>query len=203
VTSTLHQLLVEALPWLHRYGYLALVIAVGVEGFGIPAPGQTLLVGAALLSGRGEMDLEVVLLCALLASMAGDNLGYLIGRRGGRRLILRLGVNRHRLARVSRFYRRFGVWPVLASRFFDGARQLGGLVAGSAAMRWPRFFAADAAGALLWVGVWGLGVYQFERHAGRLHAIWAQINPVAIAVAVGAVAAIAVWLWRTRRRQGP
>jgi membrane protein DedA with SNARE-associated domain len=197
--SALHGILARAAPWLHHYGFAALVLAVSVEGIGIPAPGQTLLIGAALLAAKGEMSLLVVLGCALAATVAGDNLGYLIGRRGGRRLILRLGANRHRLVKLSRFYRRFGSWPVLADRFFDGARQIGSLLAGAATMSWPRFFVFDLIGALLWVGIWGGGMYQLERHVVWLHGIWTRSNPVIAGLSLIAVAALGFWLWRRRK----
>jgi membrane protein DedA with SNARE-associated domain len=197
--TTLHDLLVQALPWLHRYGYAAIAVAVFIEGIGIPAPGQTLLVGGALLAGRGQMSLSLVLLTAISATVLGDNTGYALGRQGGRRLILRLGVNRHHLVRLSRFYRRFGAWPVLLSRFFDGARQLGSMLAGTGAMPWPRFFAFDTCGALLWVGTWGFGTYQVAANVDRLQDVWEHVNPVAVVLVVCALVAIGFWLWKSDR----
>lgn len=199
--TTLHELLAEALPWLHRYGYAAIVAAIAVEGVGIPAPGQTFLVGAALLAGRGEMSFPLVLLSAIGATVVGDNLGYAIGRRGGRRLVLRFGANRHHLARLSRFYRRYGAWPVLLSRFLDGARQLGSMLAGTSSMPWPRFFAFDFCGALLWVGAWGIGPYQLAAHAERLQAMWEHVNPIAVYVILGTLVASGLWLWLPDRKR--
>ncbi len=191
-------LLAEATPWLSAHGYLALFLAVMAEGMGIPTPGQTLLIGAALLAGKGTLHPAAVLACALAASMLGANLGFFIGRRGGRRLLLKLGVNRRRLSRLTGFYRRHGAWPVLFDRFFDGARQLGGLLAGAAAMPWPRFFLFDALGASAWVMLWGLGALQLERHAERLHGLWNMANPWAAGFALAVVALLAFWLWRRR-----
>ncbi|BAP87676.1 putative uncharacterized protein [Burkholderiales bacterium GJ-E10] len=197
--AALHDLLARALPYLQHYGYAAIVAAILVEGVGIPAPGQTLLIGASILAGRGVMSLPLVVLSALCATVAGNNCGFAIGNYGGRRLILRAGVNRAHLSKLSRFYRRFGAWLVVFARFFDGARQLGSLLAGTGAMPWRRFFPFDLGGACLWVGVWAVGPYQLTAHAARLHAIWARINPIMVLLVVGAVVALGVWLWRPDR----
>lgn len=200
--SSLHALLALAEPWLRHYGYAALFLAVMAEGMGIPTPGQSLLVAAALLAGKGLMSLPATLLCALFATLAGDNLGYLIGRRGGRRLVLRLGVDRLRLRRLAGFYRRFGAWPVLIDRFFDGARQLGSLLAGVVAMPWPRFVVFDALGGLSWVGAWGWGAYQFEGHAAWWRGIWTRVDPAVAGLLLVALAALGFWLRRGRERRG-
>ncbi|MGD2081524.1 MAG: DedA family protein [Chromatiales bacterium] len=197
----LEHMLAEAAPWLHRYGYGALAAAVLLEGMGIPAPGEILLAGAALLAGRGEMSLPAVLLSAWAAAVAGDNLGYCVGRAGGRRLLLRAGVSRHRLVRFDRFFRRFGVWLILFGRFFDGTRQLDGLVAGSARMPWPRFLLADLAGVSLWVLVWVIGLYTADRHGAALHRWLIQINPWVAALALASLATTLLLLFL--RRSGP
>ncbi len=194
--SSLTQILAEASPWLHEYGYPALALAVLVEGAGIPTPGGTLMSAAALLAGQGRMSLGAVLATAWLSAMAGDNLGYWIGRCGGRRLLLRAGVSRRRLARLEGFFRRFGVWLILLGRFFDGTRQLDGLVAGSAGMSWPRFFWADLSGTALWVTTWVVGLYALERHAARLHRLVQDINPWVAAATLSALAITIYLLFR-------
>jgi membrane protein DedA with SNARE-associated domain len=175
--SGFEHLLNAAAPWLHGYGYAALSIGVLFEGTGIPLPGGVLMGGAALLAGRGEMNVVAVWLTAWLSAMAGDNLGYWIGRNGGRRLLLRAGVKRRRLARFQRFFRRFGVYLIVFGRFFDGTRQLDGLVAGGARMSWPKFFAADLGGTALWVSFWVLGLYSLDRHGVWLHRALVYLNP--------------------------
>ncbi len=189
-------LLAEVSPWLAAHGYLILFLAIMVEGMGIPTPGQTLLIGASLLAGKGVLNPVMVLACGLSAALLGANAGFLMGRRGGRRLILHLGVNRHRLAKLTGFYHRFGAWPALFDRFFDGARQLGSMLAGTAAMSWPRFFLFDGLGALCWVALWGLGPLELERHAAQLHVLWGRVNPVVAGLVVATLAGLAVWLWR-------
>lgn len=173
----IEHMLAEATPWLHQYGYAAVAVAVMFEGTGIPLPGAILMGGAALLAGQGELNVVLVWLTAWLAAVAGDNLGYWIGRGGGRRLLLRVGVRRNRLTRFERFFRRFGIWLLLFGRFFDGTRQLDGLVAGSARMPWLRFFFADLVGSALWVSVWVIGLYTLDQHTAMLHRIVSYLNP--------------------------
>jgi len=195
------QMLAEVVPWLQRYGYAAVALAVLLEGAGIPFPGAILTGGAALLAGRGEMSLTAVLLTAWLAAMAGDNLGYWIGRGGGRRLLLKAGVSQCRLARFDGFFHRYGVWLILFGRFFDGTRQLDSLVAGSAHMPWPRFALADIAGTALWVSTWVLALYTLDRHAAPLHHLLAHINPWVAGTALVVLASTLYWLFRRNAPQ--
>jgi len=192
----LEGILAEAAPWLHRYGYAAVAFAVMLEGTGIPLPGTILTSGAALLAGQGELSVLAVWSTAWLAATAGDNLGYWLGRSGGRRLLLRGGVSRRRLARLGGFFRRYGVWLLLFGRFFDGTRQLDGLVAGSAQMPWPRFFAADLVGSAFWVTVWVVGPYALDKHAAVLHRWLGYINPWIAGGVFVALAATAFVLFR-------
>jgi membrane protein DedA with SNARE-associated domain len=158
-----------ALPWIQEYGYWAIALAVLLEGTGIPLPGATLMSGAALLAGRGDLSLPAVWLVSWLAATSGDNLGYWIGRLGGRRLLLRTGVSRKRLTRLEGFFLRYGIWLILLGRFVDGTRQLDGLVAGSAHMPWTRFLIADLLGTAAWVSFWVFGLYYLDEHAAVLH----------------------------------
>jgi membrane protein DedA with SNARE-associated domain len=193
--------LTEAEPWLREYGYAALAFAVGIEGIGIPAPGETLLIGAALLAAHGDMNISLVLVTAWLAAVTGDNIGYWIGRSGGRSLLSKLRVSPERLARLDSFYRRFGVWIVLISRFFDGTRQLDGIIAGSARMPWPRFFVFESLGALAWVALWGWGINQLGQHGGAIHRLVHLINPWVAGAAVAAAILVTLFLVSGRRQR--
>lgn len=187
-------------PWLAQYGYLALGVAVFVEGFGIPLPGGTLLAASALAAGNGELQPWVVAAVAWAAAAAGDNLGYAIGRLGGRAMLDRVGLSADRLARFDSLYRRYGPWLLLFGRFFDGTRQLNGLVAGSAGLGWRRFLALDLLGCGLWVGFWTVGLYQFERHAEWLHHWLVRVNPWVVGASLTALLVGLVILWRSRSR---
>lgn len=192
----LTQIAHHAAPWLDKYGYAAVAVGVAVEGVGVPLPGATLMGGAALLAGQGDMRLSLVLLTAWLAAMVGDNLGYWIGRRGGRRLLLKVGVRRRRLQRLQRFFRRYGLALILFGRFFDGTRQLDGLVAGSVRMPWMTFFRADAVGSAMWVSFWVFGLYTLDRHFAAVRNLLSHINPWVAGVAVTAVVILVIALKR-------
>ena len=83
VVQKLEHAVAQVQPFLDRYGYTAVFLAVMVEGFGLIAPGQTLLIAAALTATRGNLNIAWVLFWACMASVVGNSLGYLIGLRGG------------------------------------------------------------------------------------------------------------------------
>lgn len=124
-------------PWLDRYGFAAVFAAVGVEGFGIPAPGQTLLIaGAVTAATQNQFHIGLLLLTAFVAAILGSSLGYLIGRRGGRALLRRFRVDERHLQRVEQGFSRYGGGLIVIGRFFDGLRQLNGIAAGILEMPW-------------------------------------------------------------------
>lgn len=197
----LTQHLAAVQPLLDRYGYVAVFVAVFVEGFGIPAPGQTLLVAAALLAGRGDLSLGVLLATAIVASASGTLVGFAIGRIGGRRALERIA-SRERLAKIEALFERRGGVVVGGGRFVDGLRQLAGIVAGSLDMSFTTFFAWNLAGATLWAGSWGAGAFFFERHATELSALLHHYRTLAIALAAIGLALGVLWLSRGGRRAG-
>ena len=187
-------------PLLERYGYPAVFVAVGVEGMLIPAPGQTLLIAAAIDAVHGGLSIVALVALALLAAVLGNSIGYLIGRIGGRPLLKKLPISEARLDRVDALFRRHGGWFILAARFFDGSRQLNGVMAGMLEMPWWRFSFWNLLGALIWVAVWGLGTYWLDRDIGQVLAVLKRIEPLVIALLVAALVAGLVYLWRRRHR---
>lgn len=175
------------------YGPWAIFVLVLVEDFGIPVPGETALISAALLASQGKMPIELLLPAAWLGAVIGDNIGYCIGRFGGRRLVVRygskVGITDVRLARIERFFQRRGSMIVIVARFFVGLRQLNGIVAGVGCMAPLRFVAYNAIGAALWVGVWGFGVYWFGKHFEQA---LEKFGPIGMYTAAGVAAAIVV-----------
>jgi membrane protein DedA with SNARE-associated domain len=136
-------------PLLDHWGYLAVGGLVFLEDFGIPVPGETLLIAAAVYA---------VAVIAFLAAVCGDNIGYAIGRFGGHRLVTRYGryvlLTPERVAKAEAFFDRHGGKVVTVARFIEGLRQANGIIAGLAEMPWLRFLAFNALGAALWVGTW-------------------------------------------------
>ena len=178
-------------------GYLALAGLVGGESVGVPLPGETALVAAALLAHQGNLDILTVIAVAAAAAIVGDNIGYLIGRRGGRWLLERPGpLARHRrlvLERGEPFFKRHGPKAVFLGRWVSGLRIAAAWLAGIERMRWPVFLFWNALGGIAWATSVGLLAY-FAGHAaeqilkiGGIAAIAAIVLVVAIVVAVRAV----------------
>jgi len=155
-------------PILDRWGYLAVAGVIGMESFGVPAPGQTIMVAAAIYAGAGRLNVFAVAAIAFIAAVLGDNVGYWIGVRGGRRLVHRFGryilITPERLERAEKFFARRGNRVVVVARFIDGLRQLNGVIAGITAMPWRTFLIYNAIGAALWVGWWTTISYLLGTH---------------------------------------
>ena len=136
--------------------YLLLGIVIGAESMGIPLPGEIALVTAALLASAGVTDPWLVGLAASAGAIVGDSIGYSVGRRGGRRLLVRAGRRfpRHfgppHLARAERVFERHGVWAVFFGRFVALLRILAGPLAGALKVPYRKFLAANASGGLIW-----------------------------------------------------
>ena len=127
---------------------------VFLENTGLPVPGETALLAGAALSAFGRLSLWRVVVTAIGAAILGDNLGFWIGRRGGRWLIerygRRIGFTPERLADFDRFFDRFGAKTVFAARFITGLRVVGAILAGASGLRWPTFLFYNATGAVVW-----------------------------------------------------
>lgn len=145
-------------PYIEDYGYLAVFLAVLIENFGIPMPGEATLVVASLFTVSDVLDIRVVAAVAFAAAILGDNLGYAFGRFGGRPVVLRIGrrfgVTHTLLDKVEVFFERHGAKVVVAARFLPIMRHLNGISAGLSHMVWRRFLLANIAGAAIWVTVW-------------------------------------------------
>lgn len=161
-------------PWITAYGAFALFAAIYCESFGLPLPGESALIAGSVLAARGDLPIMAVVAAGWSGAVLGDSTGYLIGRLGGRRLLMRfgpsIGLTAERFARIAAQFRRYGFMVVLLARFVVVLRQLNGLVAGALSMPLTRFVPANIIGAGLWVGVWALGPYLFGTWFGLLPA---------------------------------
>jgi membrane protein DedA with SNARE-associated domain len=199
VEGDLRDAVIKMQPTVERYGYAGVAGMVSVEGFGMPAPGQSMLMAAALEAARGHLRIELLLALAVLAAVAGNSLGYVIGKRGGRPLLRKLRVNEAREEKIGALFERYGGGFILLARFLDGPRQLNGIIAGVLEMRWWIFTAFNVAGAVLWVGIWGLGTYYLSEHLRAIDGFLRQINPWVGGLVVVGVLAMLVYLFRGRR----
>src|SRR3954453_3348280 len=136
------------LPLPDQLGYPALAALVFGESAGLPIPGETALIIAGGLAAAGHLSLGPVIGVGAAGAVLGDNLGYWLGRRGGRNLLLRDGHGaRHRRAAVARadgFFARYGSGAVFAGRWIVGVRYLAALMAGATRMPYRRFLVANA-----------------------------------------------------------
>jgi membrane protein DedA with SNARE-associated domain len=204
VTPELPGVFASLVPILISYGYLAVFGFLLVESFGAPVPGQTMLMAAGVVAGAGKLNVFVVAILGFLAAVVGDNIGYLIGGFGGRRLVLRFGryvfVTEQRLDKVEDFFGRNGGKIVAVARFIDGLRQLNGIVAGIVRMPWQRFLAFNALGAAAWVGVWTSVGYLAGGHLTAIYSQFHHYQALVLAVAGAVIVAMLVhWLWRKQR----
>jgi membrane protein DedA with SNARE-associated domain len=194
-------------PTLNHYGYLAVGGLVLLEDFGVPVPGETILILAAVYAASGRLNVIAVALIAFAAAVIGDNIGFAIGHFGGQPLVERFGryvlLTPKRLERGQAFFERHGGKVITFARFVEGLRQANGIVAGIAGIHWKRFLVFNALGAALWVGVWtAVGTLA----GNHIEAIYNALNRYVLYV-VGALAAalvvyVALRLWRRRRAAG-
>ncbi|MGW7530926.1 DedA family protein [Amycolatopsis sp. NPDC054798] len=147
----------EAIPPLAVYLLVGLVVMV--ESLGIPLPGEIVLVSAALLasshSGLNPLWIGVL---ASAGAIIGDSIGYLIGKKGGKRLFAWAGRKfpKHfgpdHIASAEKMFHKRGMWAVFFGRFVAVLRILAGPLAGSLNMHYPRFLVANALGGIVWAG---------------------------------------------------
>ena len=143
--------------------YVALGALVAGESAGLPLPGEASLVASSVLASQGQLALPLVIAVAAVAAITGDNVGYLIGRRGGRWLLTRPGRwqerRRRLLAQGEEFFERHGAKAVFLARWAPGLRVTGAWLAGAGRMRWTRFALWNALGGAAWATSIGLAVY--------------------------------------------
>jgi membrane protein DedA with SNARE-associated domain len=164
------------------YGYWAIAAIVGLEGIGIPIPGETTLILAALYAGSThQLDIGLVLAAAAAGSIIGSIIGFWIGREVGYPLLLRyghyVGLTQSKIKIGQYLFRQHGGKIVFFGRFIPLLRMLAALLAGANCMSWPRFLLFNTAGSLLWTCGYGLGGYYFAEQMSRL------ATPLAVSLA--------------------
>jgi membrane-associated protein len=183
-------------------GYPVLFLLIAVETTGIPVPGETALITAAIVASKGRLQIELVIALAAAAAILGDNIGFALGRKLGRRVLSAPGpLYRHRV-RVLRvgepFFDRHGPKAVFLGRWVTGLRITAAWLAGANRMRWPTFLFWNALGGIAWATSVGLASYYLGHTAG-------QIVKTGGLIGLGAVvfAGFGVWVvLRARRERG-
>jgi len=177
-------------PTLNEFGYLAVVGLVLIEDFGVPVPGETILILAAIYAGTGRLNVVLVGLLGFVGAVIGDNIGFGIGHFGGRPLIERFGryifLTPARIERATGFFERHGGWIIIVARFIEGLRQANGIIAGMSGIHWAKFLLFNALGAALWVGVWTTLGYLSGSNINTIYDTATRFSTY-LAVAVGAL----------------
>jgi membrane protein DedA with SNARE-associated domain len=185
---------------LGTYGYWAVLIFIAIESMGIPVPGETMLLSAAIYAGTTHhLDIRLVIAAAIAGAILGDNLGFLVGREGGHRLLARHGryirLDERKLRLGHFLFNRYGGRVVFFGRFVAVLRMWAAFLAGTYRMRWSRFLLYNAAGGILWATVYGLGGYMFGSR------VLAFSGPAGIATAMIGIGALVAGMVVLRRKE--
>jgi membrane protein DedA with SNARE-associated domain len=183
------------------YGLLLLFAVVAAESAGVPLPGETALIAAAILGARGHYSIVEVIAVAAAAAIIGDNVGYWIGRIGGRALLERWGPIRRYAERAlppgERFFKKHGGKTVFIGRFVSVLRVTAAWLAGITHMPWWRFFLWNAAGGIVWATLVSLLAYYF----GKAAADAVQTYGLYALVAIVVVAAVGFFVMRLLKKR--
>jgi membrane protein DedA with SNARE-associated domain len=171
-----------------------------IESIGVPVPGETALIGAALYAGStGKLQIWWVIALAIAGAVIGDNIGFSIGRYGGARLLLRYGhrirLHEGRLKIGIWLFRRHGGKVVFWGRFVSILRTWAAFLAGANQMDWPRFLVFNASGGIVWATLYGVLYYVFGNTLRKL----STTIDVTIGVA-GSLILVGFVVW-TRRKE--
>jgi membrane protein DedA with SNARE-associated domain len=187
--------------FIEDYGLFFLFGIVCLESAGLWLPGETALIAAGVYASKGHLSITGVITVAAVAAIIGDNIGYWLGREGGRRLLYRYAPLRRIAERVlppaERFFERHGGKAVFLARFFGGVRVTGAWMAGITRMSWWRFLFWNAAGGIVWATAIGLIAF----YAGKAAADALARYGVYAAIAGGILLVLAIGalhVWRRR-----
>ena len=184
-----------------QYGYWAVGATLLLENAGIPVPGETILLLASFLAySEHDLRLPWIIVVATIAATLGDNLGFVLGQRGGRPLLARyqsiFRIQNSTIDRGERLFERYGAATIFFARFVFGMRIIAGPLAGVLRMPWKKFAVFNVLGAAVWVSVISCAGFFFGRHWEKLQRGMKRFD-VVVAIVVVLVAVI-LW-WRGRR----
>ena len=182
------------------YGYAVVALIVGLESMGLPVPGETTLVTAAIYAGTTHrLSITFIVVAAIVGAIAGDNIGYAIGRRFGYRLLLRYGprlrMNAPRIKLGQFLFDRHGGKVVFFGRFIAVLRTLAAVLAGANVMPWRRFLFFNAAGGVVWATAYGMAAYVLGEQIERVR------GPLAVVGLIAGSIAVVGFFWFVRRHE--
>ena len=178
------------------------IVYFAIESIGIPFPGETMLMVAAVYAGTShQLNIAMVIAAAIAGAILGDNLGYLIGREGGFRLLLRYGYLIHFSERKVKLavylFDRHGPKVVFWGRCVSVLRAWSAFLAGASQMRWVPFAVFNAAGSIVWATTYGLAGYFL---GAQVHVLSGIGGKIIAGLAVVAIIALLLLFLRHERR---
>lgn len=186
---------------LSQYGYAAVFVLVAAESLGIPLPGETILIAAAIYAGSTHrLAVWLIFIVAAIAAITGDNIGFWIGDKGGYRLLRRYGryirADPAKIKIGRLIFDRHGPKVVFFGRFVSVLRTYAAFLSGTLKMRWRRFLPWNAAGGIVWAAIYSFVPYAIG------NAIHAVSTPADIALGIAAVVVIVAVIVLLRRQAG-
>ena len=190
----------DLLHLLATYGYWAVLVFVAIESIGIPFPGETMLLIAAIYAGTTHrLSIPLVIVAAASGAILGDNIGFWIGREGGYRLLRRYGryirLDERKLKLGQYLFRKHGGKVVFFGRFVAVLRALAAFLAGTNRLSWQRFLLFNALGGIVWATLYGMGGYLLGKNIDRF------TGPLSTITIVLAVLITLVFLVVVRRNE--
>jgi membrane-associated protein len=187
--------------FLIHHGYWAVAATLLLENMGLPVPGETILLLASFLAySEHLLRLPILILTGILAATLGDNIGFVIGYRGGHTLLQKyqhlLRMSPGTISRGERVFERYGPLTIFFARFVFGLRIIAGPLAGVLRMRWKKFAVFNFLGATLWVCTICVVGYLFGQHWNALVSLLRRADAL-----IAFITAVVVFvLWRRHRR---
>jgi len=187
---------------LENYGYLAVLVFVTIESTGIPFPGETMLLIAAIYAGTNHhLSIVFVIISAAAGAILGDNLGFWVGREGGYRLLRRYGryirLDERKLKLGQYLFQKHGDKVVFFGRFVAVLRAWAAFLAGTNRMRWINFLFFNALGGIVWATLFGLGGYFL---GNRVNQLTGPVGIIALVIAALILIAFFIFLRRNEKR---
>jgi membrane protein DedA with SNARE-associated domain len=180
-------------PYIHSFGYLVAFLGMSLENMGIPVPGETALIVVAFFAAQGALSIWIVLPLALMGDVAGDSLGYAIGRFGGRPLAERWGkiirLDKRKLDAAEDLYKEKGGRTVFASQFSSVTRLTGSIAAGLSHMPFKKFLIYDSAAALVLISLVGGATFYFGKNIDAVLRLFHGLRVVGLGAVTAIVAA--------------
>lgn len=187
--------------FVEQYGLMVVFLLIAAESAGVPLPGETALIAAAIYASQGHYSIVTVIVVAAAAAIIGDNIGYWLGRELGRGFLQRYGIIRRFSDRVvprtERFFQKHGGKAVFFARFIAGLRVAGAWIAGFSRMTWWRFFAWNAIGGIVWATLVALIAYYFGQAAADAIAQYGLVG-AGVAALVAVLVFVGLHFWNRR-----